>query len=81
MNLLFYPTHTSGLLMQFVHVSHIQLPTCIYVVTEEATPLEDHLKCQEGYSDFSIAWGLHQTIVSATPVGPMNRHLHPEVYT
>ncbi len=45
---------------------HQQLPTCIYVVTEEAVPLGEHLEEKEGYSDFSLAWGLHQTIVSVS---------------
>ncbi len=41
----------------------MQLPTCIYLVTEEAVPLVEHLKEKEGYSDFSLTWGMHQTIV------------------
>ena len=40
-----------------------QLPTSIYMVTEEATPLEDYLATSDGKSNFSISWGLHQVIV------------------
>ena len=40
-----------------------QLPECIYMVTEEATPLETHLQTKEGQSVHSISWGLHQIIV------------------
>lgn len=45
---------------------HLQLPNCIYVVTEEAIPLEEHLASEEGRSTFSTSWGLHQVIVSET---------------
>ena len=41
----------------------LQLPECIYMVTEEATPLETHLQTEEGQSEHAISWGLHQIIV------------------
>ena len=43
---------------------HGQLPTSIYVVTEEALPLQDSIGTTDGSTSFSIAWGLHQVIVS-----------------
>ena len=46
------------------YIDGVELPTCIYVVTEEAMPLEDHMTTKEGHSEFSTAWGLHQIIVS-----------------
>lgn len=43
----------------------LQLPTCIYLVTEACLPLEKQLECENGRCTFSTAWGLHQTVVSA----------------
>ena len=48
--------------------SLLQLPNCIYVVTEQVCPLEDHLSTREGYSEFATKWGLHQIVVSWTTV-------------
>lgn len=42
----------------------VQLPTAIYVVTEEALPLQESIATKDGATTFSIAWGLHQTMVS-----------------
>ena len=41
----------------------LQLPDSIYLVTEEAVPLEEHHSTQDGHSEFSTAWGLHQVLV------------------
>ena len=41
----------------------LQLPDSIYLVTEEVVPLEEHRSTQDGRSEFSTAWGLHQVLV------------------
>ena len=41
----------------------LQLPDSIYLVTEEVAPLEEHRSTQDGRSEFSTAWGLHQVLV------------------
>lgn len=44
------------------YIDGVELPTSIYAVTEEATPLEESLKSQEGHTEFVLSWGLHQTL-------------------
>lgn len=57
--------------------SSLQLSTSIFVVTEEAVPLEDYLATKDGSSGFSIAWGFHQTIVSILQVPVTSYDLCP----
>lgn len=42
------------------YIDGIELQDCIYMMTEEATPLQIHLQSQEGQSSHLISWGIHQ---------------------
>ncbi|KAL5463579.1 hypothetical protein EMCRGX_G032488 [Ephydatia muelleri] len=44
------------------YIDGVELPSSIYAVTEEATPLEESLRSPEGRTEFALSWGLHQTL-------------------